>query len=127
MELDIDTILDDLKDGKATRTQASLDLLNRTLKAYYESGQRDFTITTVGRISSADGGVGYQSIRATRNEHFRRLIEAWAAKANTTIKKPLVDKSRSRHVPTDNKLLERISDPAQAWMTRLERRLGNPV
>lgn len=112
MELDIDTILADLKEGKAARTRASLDKLNQTLQAYYESGQRDFSITTIGRISTADGGVGYQSLRATANVHFRRLIEAWAAKANTTTKKPLAEKSRSRHVPTDNKLLERISDPA---------------
>jgi len=112
MELDIETILTDLKEGKVARTCASLDKLNQTLQAYYESGQRDFSITTIGRISTDDGGVGYQSIRATRNEHFRRLIEAWAAKADTTTKKPLVSNSRSRHVPTDNKLLERITDPA---------------
>ncbi|MFK0572083.1 gamma-mobile-trio protein GmtX, partial [Endozoicomonas sp.] len=33
-------------------------------------------------------------------------------RANTSTKKPLAEKSRSRHVPTDNKLLERITDPA---------------
>jgi hypothetical protein len=112
MELCIDTILEDLKDGKSTRTKASLDKLNHTLQTYYESGHRDYSITTIGSISSTNGGVGYQTIRATRNNHFRKLIEAWAAKAHTTTKKPLAKKSRSRHVPTDYKLLEQISDIA---------------
>jgi hypothetical protein len=112
MNLNIDTIIEGLKDGKTKRTQASLEKLNQTLKDYYESGQRDFSITTIGRISTENGGVGYQAIRATRNEHFRKLIGAWAAKANTTTKKPLSKNSRSRYVPTDNKLLERIADPA---------------
>jgi len=112
MTIDTATILEDLKEGKTSRTQASLDKLNNILKNYHESGQRDFSITTIGRISSEANGVGYQSIRATRNAHYRRLIEAWAAKANTTTKKPLTQQSRSRHVPTDNKLLNRIEDPA---------------
>ncbi len=112
MELIIDTILEGLKEGKTLRAQISIDKLNQTLEDYYKSGQRDFSITTIGRISAEDGGVGYQAIRATRNEHFRKLIEAWATKANTTTKKPLSANSRSRHVPTDNKLLERIADPA---------------
>lgn len=112
MDLNIETILDDLKNGKSARTQGSLYKLHQTLKDHYESGNRDFSITTIGRISSEAGGVGYQSIRATRNDHYRRLIEAWAAKANTTTKKPLTQQSRSRHIPTDNKLLERIADPA---------------
>lgn len=34
MELDIDVILADLKEGKVPRTQHNLDKLNDTLKAY---------------------------------------------------------------------------------------------
>lgn len=110
--MDINTILEDLKDGKNPRTQASLDKLNQTLQAYYEAGHRDFSITTIGRVSGEEGGVGYNSIRATKNAHFRKLIEAWATKAFTTLKKPLAKHSRSRHIPQDNQLLERIPDPA---------------
>lgn len=112
MEINIDVILEDLKEGKASKTHRSLDKLNETLRNYYERGERDFSITTIGRISAEDGGVGYQSIRATANTHYRRLIEAWAAKAKTTTKKPLSNQSRSRRVPQDNQLLERIPDPA---------------
>lgn len=112
MEVDVDIILEDIKEGKTAKTQESLDKLNRTLCDYYERGERDFSITTIGRMSAHDGGVGYQSIRATANKYYRDLIEAWAAKARTTTKKPLSPQSRSRRVPQDNQLLERISDPA---------------
>ncbi len=112
MELDIDVILADLKDGKVPRTQQNLDKLNDILKAYAESGQRDFSITQMGRVSAEKDGPGYEALRATKNKHYRTLIEAWAAKCKTTTKKPLSPTSRSKSVPQDNKLLERIPDPA---------------
>ena len=112
MDINIDVILDDLKDGKVPRTQKNLDKLNDILKAYAESGQRDFSITQMGRVSAAEGGPGYEALRATKNEHYRKLSEAWAAKSKTTTKKPLSVTSRSKSIPQDNKLLERIPDPA---------------
>lgn len=112
MELDINVILADLKDGKVPRTQKNLDKLNDILKDYAESGQRDFSITQMGRVSAAEDGPGYEALRATKNKHYRTLIEAWAAKCKTTIKKPLSPISRSMAIPQDNKLLERIPDPA---------------
>lgn len=112
MELDIDVILADLKEGKVPRTQQNLDKLNDTLKAYAGSGQRDFSITQIGRVSAENGGLAYEALRATRNKHYRILIEAWAAKYNTCTKKPLSNTSRSKSIPADNKLLERIPDPA---------------
>lgn len=112
MELDIDVILADLKEGKVPRTQQNLDKLNDTLKAYAESGQRDFSITQIGRVSAENGGLAYEALRATRNKHYRTLIEAWAAKYNTSTKKPLSNTSRSKSIPADSRLLERIPDPA---------------
>ncbi|KPZ70290.1 MULTISPECIES: gamma-mobile-trio protein GmtX [unclassified Shewanella] len=112
MELDIEVILADLKEGKVPRTQQNLDKLNETLKAYAESGQRDFSITQIGRVSAENGGLAYEAFRATRNTHYRTLIEAWAQKCKTNTKKPLSPTSRSKSVPQDNKLLERIPDPA---------------
>jgi hypothetical protein len=112
MVLDIDVILADLKDGKVPRTQQNLDKLNEILKTYAASGQRDFSITQMGRVSAAEGGPGYEALRATRNKHYRALIEAWAAICKTNTKKPLSNTSRSKSIPADNKLLERIPDPA---------------
>ncbi|VCZ88390.1 hypothetical protein BANRA_05407 [Klebsiella pneumoniae] len=90
MELNIDIILADLKEGKVKRTQQNLGKLNDTLKKYAESGQRDFSITKIGLVSAADGGLAYEALRmATRNEHYRTLIKARAATCNTSIQKPL--------------------------------------
>lgn len=110
MNIDIDAVLTSLKDGKTEKTKASLDRLNQTLKDHYESGIKDFSITTIGRVSKENGGVGYHSIRATVNKHFRDLIEAWAARAHTTTKKPQV--TPSKNTGQDYRLLERIDDTA---------------
>ena len=110
MNIDVNAILDTLKDGKSAKAQASLDKLNETLSNYYADGKRDFSITTIGRVSGENGGVGYQSIRATANKHYRDLIEAWAAKAQTTTKKPPTTSPRASG--QDYKILERIDDTA---------------
>lgn len=110
MNIDVDAILDTLKDGKTAKTKASLDKLHKTLSAYFDSGARDFSITTIGRVSEENGGVGYQSIRATANKHYRDLVEAWAAKAKTTTKKPPVGPAKK--TSQDYQLLERIDDTA---------------
>ena len=100
MDINIDIILADLKDDKVPRTQKNLDKLNDILKAYAGSGQRDFSIAQMGRVSAAEGGPGYEALRATKNKHYRTLIEAWAAKCKTTTKKPLSPTSRSKSVPS---------------------------
>ena len=110
MNIDVEAVLESLKDDKTPRTQSSLDKLNETLSNYFDEGKRDFSITTIGRVSTEAGGVGYTSIRATANKHFRDLIEAWAAKAQTTLKKPPTTKPRA--TGQDYKLIERIDDIA---------------
>ncbi len=112
MDINVDVILADLKDEKTPRTKKNLDALNAILKAYAESGQHDFSITQIGRISAVNGGPAYEALRATRNTHYRALIEAWAATCRTSTKKPLSPSSRSKSIPQDNKLLERIPDAA---------------
>ena len=112
MNIEPEILLDELKQGAHPRTQRSLAQLNEVLHKHYESGERDFSVTTVGRLSEKAKGPGYSSIRSTRNVHYRRLIEAWAAKAGTNMKKPLAQYSRQREIPTDRQLLERLSDPA---------------
>jgi hypothetical protein len=112
MQVDIRTILEDLKSGKTKRTKDSLDKLNTLLETRFNAGEKDYSIATIGRISKADGGVGTVSIRNKTGEHFRLLIDAWATKANTTMKKPPVPQSRLLDVPSDMDLLKRLDDPA---------------
>lgn len=112
MQIDINVILADLKEGKSKASQESLDKLNLLLEARYEAGEKDYSIATIGKISKESGGIGTVSIRNKTGEHFRRLIDAWATKANTTMKKPPVAHSRLNHAPKDEELLQRLDDPA---------------
>ncbi|MBU0760467.1 MAG: hypothetical protein KJ858_02130, partial [Nanoarchaeota archaeon] len=109
MNIDIESVLDNLKFNKSDKTKLSLDKLNDTLKAYYRAGNKDYSITTIGKISKKDGGVGYDSIRKTSNNHFRELIQAYAALAETTTKKPPKFQAKTGH---DYELLTRINDVA---------------
>ncbi|MGP4945291.1 gamma-mobile-trio protein GmtX, partial [Pseudoalteromonas nigrifaciens] len=108
----MNVILEDLKIGKTSRTQDSLNKLNALLEARFNAGEKDYSIATIGRVSKAEGGVGTVSIRNKTGEHFRLLIDAWATKANTTMKKPPVPQSRLLDVPSDMDLLKRLDDPA---------------
>lgn len=110
--INIELMLEDLKDGKSPRTKQNIDKLNDILRSYAEAKHKDFSITQIGRVSAAEGGPGYEAIRATRNKHYRDLIEVWAQKCNTSTKSPLGVHSRSKTVPADNKLLELIPDLA---------------
>lgn len=112
MQVDINTILEDLKSSKTSRTKDSLDKLNALLEARFNAGEKDYSIATIGRVSKAEGGVGTVSIRNKTCEHFRLLIDAWATKANTTMKKPPVPQSRKLDTPSDMDLLKRLDDPA---------------
>lgn len=112
MNVDINTILEDLKSDKSQRTRDSLDKLNALLEAHFNAGKKDYSIATIGRISEAHGGVGTVSIRNKTGKHFRLLIDAWATKANTTMKKPLAPQSKQRGIPRDMDLLSRLDDPA---------------
>lgn len=112
MSVDVNLILEDLKSNKSQRTKDSLDKLNTLLEARFNAGEKDYSIATIGRISKADGGVGTVSIRNKTGDHFRLLIDAWATKANVTMKKPLAPQSRLRNTPSDMDLLKRLDDPA---------------
>lgn len=112
MQVDINVILEGLKTGKTSRTQESLDKLNALLETRFNAGEKDYSIATIGRVSQDEGGIGTISIRNKTGEHFRLLIDAWATKANTTMKKPPIPQSRKLDVPTDMDLLKRLDDPA---------------
>ena len=105
--IDIESILVGLKHGKTAKTQQSLDKLNAILKNYHESGNLDFSITSVAKESKRNECVGYHSINSASNTCYKDLIKAWAAKAGTTTKKP---KPERRGAASDEDILRRISD-----------------
>lgn len=112
MQIDTDALLEDLKTNKSQRTKNSLDKLSILLESRFKEGFKDYSIASIGRASEEAGNIGTVSIRNKSGEHYRLLIDAWATKANTTMKKPPVPHSRKNDIPSDMDLLKRIGDPA---------------
>ncbi|WP_257325975.1 gamma-mobile-trio protein GmtX [Pseudoalteromonas rhizosphaerae] len=112
MNINIEIILADLKDGKEPRTQKNLQKLNEILSLYSATGNNNFSITQIGRYSKENGGPAYEALRATRNRHYRSLIEAWAQKSKGKVPIPNPENTYKHALPADNILLQRITDPA---------------
>ncbi|MFW1843597.1 gamma-mobile-trio protein GmtX [Acinetobacter pittii] len=73
--------LEELQKGKTTRVIQSLKKLNQLLESLFLEGNKKFTISHIGRLSKASGGVSEISIRNKSGEHYRQLIEYWKNKA----------------------------------------------
>ncbi|MDH2595904.1 MULTISPECIES: gamma-mobile-trio protein GmtX [Acinetobacter calcoaceticus/baumannii complex] len=73
--------LEELQKGKSTRVVQSLDKLNQILETLFLEGNKKYTISHIGRLSKASGGVSEISIRNKSGEHYRQLIEYWKNKA----------------------------------------------
>lgn len=73
-----------LKQGATTRMQRSLDLIYSICKELYQSGKSDFSVATVGRLSSQRGGPSIQAIRNKNGERYRSLVKAWISQAGGT-------------------------------------------
>ncbi len=108
-------ILEALKQGKTQKTKNTLDILNLILSKYFEQGNVDFSITNIGMISHKNGGPRYETLRATKNVHYRKLIRYWAELIkNQSIDKKVVSPA------TDNELLNKIPDIAsRAYFARI--------
>lgn len=112
MQDEILELLENLKLGKSKRTQNSLDKLNLLLKDLYFKEQKNFSIRTIGNLSSLSGGIGEVSIRNKTGIHFRVLIDAWVQKVNRTTKKPNNSHSHKKNSYNDFDFLHQIPDPA---------------
>lgn len=112
MKIDTDILLEGLKENKSQRTRNSLDKLNSLLESRFKKGLKDYSIASIGRASQETSGIGTVSIRNKSGEHYRLLIDAWAAKAKTTMKKPPIPHSRKNDIPSEMDLLKRLDDPA---------------
>lgn len=110
--VDACVIFEDLRDKASTRQAKSLTILNDVLKTRHDSGERNFSIAEIARISAERGGPTAQTIRNKTGFVFRQLIEAWAAQAGTTMTTPGNPLTKSNKNPKDYELLTKINDPA---------------
>lgn len=106
------SFLENLKKDKSSHTQASLDKLNTLLEKRFNNCEQDYSIATIGRISTMNGGVGTVSIRNKTGKHYYLLIKEWATLVDTTTKKPPKCHSRKNEVSSDMELLKKLDDPA---------------
>lgn len=102
-----DKLLDLLKAKSNTRKQRSLEIIDGICKEQLERGSRDFSIATIGRLSSEQGGPSPQTIRNKGGEDFRALISTWAVDAKGAMKKP-----PKIHDSGISSILGKIEDPA---------------
>lgn len=102
-----DEILDLLKGKSNARKQRSLDIISGICKDQLERGSRDFSIATIGRLSSEQGGPSPQTIRNKSGEDFRALIASWAEHSKGAMKKP--PKIQESGISS---ILGKINDPA---------------
>jgi hypothetical protein len=85
-----DEVLDALKRDATTRTRNSLDIIYAICREQADAGSRDFSVATIGRLSSRRGGPVTQTIRNLSGEHFRVLLAAWASYVDGATRKPPV-------------------------------------
>jgi hypothetical protein len=85
-----DAVLASLKQAATIRTQRSLDILHAICQEQHRNGSRDFSVSTIGRLSAQRGGPSTQPIRNKSGEHYRALLTAWASHADGLTRKPTV-------------------------------------
>src|ERR1039457_459866 len=83
-----DELLELLKTKSNARKQRSLDVIYGICREQVERGSCDFSIATIGRVSSEQGGPSPQTIRNKGGDDFRALISTWADHSKGAMKKP---------------------------------------
>ncbi len=76
-----DEVLENLKATCGNkRSKNNLEILHGVCRRQKEGNSTDFTLPTIGALSSKAGGPGYTSIRTkdTSGQRFQQLITAWA-------------------------------------------------
>lgn len=83
-----EVVLAALQQDASTRTRQSLTLIHTICGEQHASGSKDFSVATVGKMSSGRGGPSPQAIRNVSGEHYRALLSAWASYADGATRKP---------------------------------------
>jgi hypothetical protein len=102
-----DEVLEQLKKGADARKRRNLDLVYEICREQHERGSKDFTLSTIGRLSQQRGGPVAQSFRNKGGGHLRAIISAWANHAGGMLKRP----QKTSGTPMDS-VLRKIEDAA---------------
>jgi hypothetical protein len=83
-----EAVLAALQQDASTRTRQSLTLIHAICSEQHASGNKDFSVATIGKLSSGRGGPAPQAIRNVAGAHYRALLGAWASYAEGATRKP---------------------------------------
>ncbi len=105
-EIHPDAVLESLlgKGGRSNR-RANLAKMHELCRKQHEAGQRDFSLSAIGRQAEAEGIMKGRALYNAPSADYRALIEAWAAYAGPPAPKP-------RKTLASHEYLMRIDDPA---------------
>lgn len=92
------------KGGRSNR-RANLSKMYELCRKQHEVGNRDFSLSAIGRLAEAEGIIKGRALYNAPSEDYRTLIEAWAAYIGPSVPKP--PKTLASY-----EYLMRIEDPA---------------
>ncbi len=96
-----------LQENVSVRKKRTLELINEICKKQYESGSKDFSISTIAMLIADNGGPSEQALRNKQGEDYRALIKQWADYFNGSNKKIAAKKSTG----LNDEILANVTDP----------------
>lgn len=72
-------VYDSIIASATVRKKRSLEILHNVCQEQHKRGSVDYSIATIGKLSSDAGGPATQSIRNKEGKDYRDLISAWSA------------------------------------------------
>ena len=93
---------------------ASLEKLHEVCRKQKEANSLDFSLPTIGRLSAADGGPGYTTIRTkdVQAQRYQTLISAWANYSGGYTSQTKKPKPEERPPSLAQRLVQFEVDPA---------------
>ncbi|WP_233874497.1 gamma-mobile-trio protein GmtX [Paraburkholderia adhaesiva] len=107
-------LLEQLCGAATPRKEQSLRLVFAICEEQTDRGSRDYSVATIGRISSDRGGPSAAAIRNKPGEEYRALIKAYAASVGGNDRKKKAQKATAA-----DEILEGVSDPVLAVRIKL--------
>lgn len=96
-----------LMENASTRKKNSIEKIHNICREQYERGSKDFSVSTIARISTENGGPSEQTIRNKSGSDYRAILKAWADYSEGYTTKQKTNKQST----IADTLLEGINDP----------------
>ena len=103
-------VLQSLKGSARPQKQRNLDVVYAVCEEMHKSGNGDYSLATIGRLTHARGGPSPRTLYTAQSEHFRVLVKTWKDHHDTIT----ASGRRRAHVKPlgEDDLVRRIDDPA---------------